>query len=95
MKIACAEHQDEDCAARVQNILAQDPINFDALFQDGSLSLAKGEAEKAVREFEYLNNTYGQNPQVRYQLARAYLLYANSAEPGETAAMLVEAPKTT
>ena len=26
MKMACAEHQDEDCAARVQNILAQDPL---------------------------------------------------------------------
>ena len=37
MKMACAEHQDEDCAARVQNILAQDPLNYDALFQDGIL----------------------------------------------------------
>ena len=62
MKIACAEHPDgEDCAARVQNILAQDALNFDALFQSGSLSLAKGEAEKAVREFEQLNSTYGQS----------------------------------
>ena len=56
-----------------------DPINFDALFQDGVLSLAKDDAAKAVREFEYLNSTYTQNPQVRYQLARAYLLYAKSA----------------
>ena len=32
MKMACEEQQDEDCTARVQNILAQDPINFDALF---------------------------------------------------------------
>ena len=36
MKMACAEHQDEDCATRVQNILAQDPTNFDALFLSGS-----------------------------------------------------------
>ena len=79
MKIACAEHQDEDCIIRVQNVLAQDPINYDALFIDGLLSLGKGEAAKAIRVFEYLSNTYSQNPQVRYHLARAYLLYAKSA----------------
>ena len=79
MKIACAEHQGEDCIARVQNVLSQDPINYDALFIDGLLSLGKGEAAKATRVFEYLSNTYSQNPQVRYHLARAYLLYAKSA----------------
>src|SRR5262245_46825201 len=79
MKIACAEHQDEDCIVRVQNLLAQDPFNYDALFVDGLLSLGKGEAAKAMRVFEYLSNTYSQNAQVRYHLARAYLLYAKSA----------------
>ena len=47
MQLACAEHQDDDCAARVQNILAQDPINFAALFQDGIFSLAKNDTAKA------------------------------------------------
>jgi tetratricopeptide (TPR) repeat protein len=79
MKMACAEHQDDDCITRVQNILSQDPINYDALYVDGILSLSKGDAAKAMREFEYLSNTYLQNPQVRYQLALAYLLYAKSA----------------
>jgi tetratricopeptide (TPR) repeat protein len=79
MKMACAEHRDDDCVARVQNILAQDPVNYDALFQDGILNLAKGDATKAIRVFEYLSNTYSQNPQVRYQLALAYLLYAKTA----------------
>ena len=77
MKMACAEHQDEGCATRVQNILTQDPTNFDALFLSGSRHLAEGDAEKAVREFEQLGSIYGSSPQVRYQLARAYLLYAN------------------
>ena len=79
MKMACAEHQDEDCAARVQNILAQDPLSHDALFQDGVLSRAKGDAAKAICEFEYLSNTYRRNAQVRYQLALAYLLSAQNA----------------
>jgi tetratricopeptide (TPR) repeat protein len=77
MKMACAEQQDEGCATRVQGILAQDPTNFDALYLSGSRHLTEGDAEKAVREFEQLGSTYGRNPQVRYQLARAYLLYAN------------------
>jgi tetratricopeptide (TPR) repeat protein len=81
MKMACTDRQDEDCIARVQNVLSQDAINYDALFLDGMLSLSKNDAAKAVRTFEYLASTYPQNPQVRYQLARAYLLSANSAEP--------------
>jgi tetratricopeptide (TPR) repeat protein len=79
MKIACAERQDDDCAHRVQNILSQDPLSFDALFLSGSLSLAKNEADKAIRDFEQLGSMYPQNAQVRYQLARAYLASAVKA----------------
>jgi tetratricopeptide (TPR) repeat protein len=85
MNLACAEHYpDEDCITRVQNVLSQDPINLEALFIDGMLSLSKGDVTKAIREFEYLSNTYARNPQVRYQLARAYLLYAQSAGVAES-----------
>jgi tetratricopeptide (TPR) repeat protein len=81
MKIVCAKQQDQDCATRAQNILAQDSLNYDALLQDGVLNLAKGDAVKAIREFEQLSNLYNRNPQVRYQLALAYLQFANSASP--------------
>jgi len=80
MKMACAEHQDDDCVARVKNVLSQDAINYDALYQDGILNLAKGDAVGAIRDFEYLSNAYRQNPLVRYQLALAYLLYSNSKD---------------
>jgi tetratricopeptide (TPR) repeat protein len=73
MKIACAEGRNDDCAARVQDILTQDRTNYEASFEDGVASLTKGDVEKAVRDFEYLSNTYTQNPLVRYQLALAYL----------------------
>ena len=76
MKMACAKQQDEDCAARVQNILGQDPINYDAVFWDGILSLEKRDAAKAIRDFAYLSSTYPGDPQVRYRLAHAYLLSA-------------------
>jgi tetratricopeptide (TPR) repeat protein len=81
MRIACAEPREDDCAARVQNILAQDPNNYDAVFQDGLLNLFKGDAAKASRAFEYLSNVYTRNPQVRYQLALAYLRFAKDATP--------------
>src|SRR5262249_35888497 len=79
MNMACAEHQDDDCAARVQNILSQDPLNHDALFRAGFINLAKEAATKAIREFEYLANAYS-DPLARYQLAVAYLKYAKSAD---------------
>ena len=81
MRIACAKAQDEDCATRAQNILAQDSFNFDALFQDGVLNLAKGNTALAIREFEQLSNIFSQNPQVLYQLALAYLQSAKTASP--------------
>src|SRR5215469_15197250 len=84
MKMACAEHQDDDCAARVKNVLSQDSINYDALYQDGLLNLAKGDALGAIRDFEFLSNAYRQNPMVRYQLALAYLLYSSSKDLSET-----------
>jgi tetratricopeptide (TPR) repeat protein len=79
MKIVCKEAQNDDCFARVQDILAQDPTNFDALFQDGFRSIRTGDAAKAMRIFGFLSNTYPRNPQVRYQLALANLLYAKDA----------------
>src|SRR5215475_12780579 len=84
MKMACAEHQDDDCVARVKNVLSQDSINYDALYQDGILNLRKGDAVAAIRDFEYLSSVYRQNPLVRYQLALAYLLYSNSKDLSET-----------
>ncbi len=74
MKINCAEHNDNDCAARVQAVLTRDTVNFDGLLQDGILNIENGDAAKAVRELAYLSNVYTKNPQVRYQLGRAYLL---------------------
>jgi tetratricopeptide (TPR) repeat protein len=84
MRIACAEKQDDNCAARVKAILAQDPTNFDALLQDGSLKLASGDVATAARVFEFLNSDYSQNPLVRYQLARANLLQSKVANPVES-----------
>jgi tetratricopeptide (TPR) repeat protein len=84
MRIACSEKQDETCATQVASILQQDPNNFDALLQDGSFKLAKGDVATAAREFEFLNANYGQNPLVRYQLGRANLLQSRVPNPVES-----------
>jgi tetratricopeptide (TPR) repeat protein len=91
MRIACSEKQDEACATQVAGILQQDPTNFDALLQDGTLKLAKGDVATAAREFEFLNANYGQNPLVRYQLGRANLLQARVPNPVESRQFLERA----
>jgi putative PEP-CTERM system TPR-repeat lipoprotein len=84
MKIACGEHQDEDCTTRVQHILAQDAANYDALHLDGLLNLTKGDATKAIHDFEYLSNANDRDAEVRYRLAVAYLSSAKRASLAET-----------
>jgi tetratricopeptide (TPR) repeat protein len=84
MNIACTGKRDDGCASRVKGVLAQDPNNFDAVLQDGLLSLDKGEATRAIRDFEYLSNTFPRNPNVRYQLALSYLLSAKGANEVST-----------
>ena len=82
MKIACAEKRDDDCAARVEKILAQDSFNYDALFESGISSLRKGDATRAIRIFEQLSGMT-QDARPRFQLALAYLLYAKGATAAE------------
>jgi tetratricopeptide (TPR) repeat protein len=80
MRLACGERRDEDCAARIQRILAQDATNYDALLLRGELDLAKNEPAKALREFKQLSISYPRSPQVQYLLAIAYLQNSQDAK---------------
>jgi tetratricopeptide (TPR) repeat protein len=80
MKLACGERRDEDCATLIQNILAKDANNYDALLLRGELDLAKNEPARALREFEQLSKSYPRNPYVRYFLAIAYLQNSQDAK---------------
>ena len=73
MKLACRERRDEDCAARIQNILAKDGTNYDALLLRGELALEKNEQAKALQELLQLSKNFPRSPQVQYLLAVAYL----------------------
>ena len=81
MRIVCAERLDQNCAGRVQAVLAQDPTNVDAVFQDSMLSLTTGDTAKAIRQLEYLNKAYRERPRLLHQLAVAYLAFAGRASP--------------
>ena len=59
--------------------MAQDPVNFEAVYQDALISAKKGDTSKAIRELEFLSNSFPRNALVRYQLASAYLLSAINA----------------
>lgn len=81
MKIACSERIDENCATRVQDILARDPTNFDAEFHDSILDLVKGDTSRAILQLEHLNEVYRDKPKLLYQLAVAYLASVGHAGP--------------
>ena len=81
MRIVCSENRGDDCAARVDNVLAQDALNYDALFQSGLLTLGKGDNTRAIRIFSQLTGLNGQDPRVWYQLALAYLASMKDATP--------------
>ena len=81
MKIVCSENRGDDCAARVDNVLAQDLLNSDALFQSGLLTLGKGDNTRAIRIFTQLTGLNSQDPRAWYQLALAYLASMKDASP--------------
>lgn len=80
MKMACGAKLDEACVSRVQNVLSQDPINFDALLISGNISLEKNDATAAIRSFDQALKLSGQSPQLLYSLSRAYLIVARTVD---------------
>lgn len=80
MKLVCSTKQDDACVSRVQNVLSQDPINFDALLISGNISLEKNDATAAIRSFDQALKLSGQSPQLLYSLSRAYLMVSRTVD---------------
>ncbi len=70
-EIAFQEKRYDDCGGMIKKILARDSSNYDAMILSGRLKLAKGDAAKAVAEFDKLVTYYPKAAYVRYQLALA------------------------
>lgn len=73
MNLALAEKKLDDAEMCAETILARDDKNFEALAGRGTVSLGKGDAEKAIQQFDEMTAIYKKSPQIRYQLAVAYL----------------------
>ena len=78
-EIAFQQRKYDDCDKVIKSILTKDPINFETLMLSGRLRMAKGEAARAVTEFERMSGIYTRTPQVKYQLALAHLLNKDQA----------------
>jgi len=78
-EIAFHQKKYDDCDKLIKRILAKDAINYETLMLSGRLRMAKGEAARAVAEFERMSALYTRTPQVKYQLAMAHLLNKDQA----------------
>ncbi len=76
-EISAAEKKYDESSDWLDKVLQLDQDNFDALFFQGQLDIARGDADKAVSDMERMERIYPQVPQVHYQLGSAYLA-ANS-----------------
>ena len=72
VEIAVAEKKYDECAGLLNQVLALDPDNFDALLFQGRLDLTRGEPDKAVTDMERMARVYPQAPVAHYMLGNAY-----------------------
>jgi tetratricopeptide (TPR) repeat protein len=74
MNLAMAEKKYDDAAKFADSVLERDERNYEALMGRGRVSLEKNDGAKAVDQFEHMNSIYKKSPQVKYELALAYLM---------------------
>jgi tetratricopeptide (TPR) repeat protein len=79
-EIAFAEKKFDEALALAKKALLRDPMNYEAMLVMGRLDLNRGEAAKAVADFERIVAVYPKLPQAHYQLAVAHLLNKNQAK---------------
>ncbi len=79
-ELALTQSQTNECAGFINQIQARDPENYQAQVLGARLLLVEGQFTAAVAEFEKLAGRFRSSPQIRYQLALAYLFTGDSAK---------------
>ncbi|HVU36573.1 MAG TPA: tetratricopeptide repeat protein [Opitutaceae bacterium] len=79
MRLAFAARQYADCDAIIDKILEHDLINYDALMERAAIRSINGDIDGSIAVLERVLVYYHNAPQVRYQLALAYLRKGDSA----------------
>jgi tetratricopeptide (TPR) repeat protein len=77
--LAFSEKKYKDCEAFLKQVLAQDPVNFDAALLSGRVKLVQGQVDEALSTFEKLNKTFVGAPNLLYHLALAQILKKDRA----------------
>jgi len=72
-EIALGEKRYSDCLALLNQALAKDRDNYEALLLQGRMDLAQGKYDKAVAELDRMASLYDRSPQVQYFLACAHV----------------------
>ncbi len=80
LNLALAERKYDDASKFADAILARDEMNYDAMLGRGSICLGKGEADKALVQLKRADGAYRRSPQIKYELATAYLMARNRAQ---------------
>jgi len=80
MNLALAEKKYDDAGKFADTILERDERNYEALLGRGIVSREKGDAGKALAQFERMESIYKKSPQVKYELAMVCLMAHDKAK---------------
>lgn len=78
MKIDFLEEKYEESDRAAAEVLARDHANYEALMQRAAIKLVKTDLEGVIGDLKKVEEIYERAPQVKYQLALAYLATGNS-----------------
>ncbi|HWD90881.1 MAG TPA: tetratricopeptide repeat protein [Verrucomicrobiae bacterium] len=87
-EIALAEKRFDDCNNLINQALARDTDNYEALLLRGRMYLAQKQGDKAVAEMDRMSSLYDRSPAVMYFLA---LAHASVNDPVKASADLSKA----
>lgn len=73
MKLADTEHRYDDADAAMRKVLALDPTNVDAMLERAALKEAHNDFAGGIEELKKAEQAYPRLPQIKYDLASAYL----------------------
>jgi len=83
MRLASGERRYADCTDIIGKILTRDPSNYDALLEKGMLDLAQSDFKTGVTDLRHAEAVYPKSPQVKFELALAYLRTGDMASAAD------------
>src|SRR6266446_3329767 len=72
-ELAYKDKKYDEALSLLENAFSRDPEYIDGRRLESQVMLAKGDTKKAVEIMERLDQTFGDAPLIKYELARAYL----------------------